>query len=56
MKEMEIYEFQLNKHNDSLIGYLQHNMPEIYDEAILHFFTYYRTSFHQNYLKSQPKK
>ena len=27
MKEIEIYEFQLNQNNHALIGYLQRNMP-----------------------------
>lgn len=31
-------------------------MPDIYEEAIHHFFTYYRTNFHQNYLKNSSKR
>jgi hypothetical protein len=31
-------------------------MPEVYDEAVLKFFTYYRTTFHQNLIKNAPKK
>jgi hypothetical protein len=53
---MEIYEFELNRQNTSLIGYLQRNMPEIYDESILTFFTYYRLTLHQNLIKVPYKK
>ena len=56
LKEADINEFQLNKTNLSLIGYLQRNMPEIYEEAILSFFTFYRTTFHQNLIKVPYKK
>jgi hypothetical protein len=56
MKEAEIYEFQLNNSNRSLIGYLQMYMPEIYEESILHFFTYYRTTFHEKLIKQTPRR
>lgn len=54
-KEIEIFEFQLTNSNHALIGYLQLNMPDIYEESILHFFTYYRTHFHQNLAKQASK-
>lgn len=53
---MEIYEFQLNRGNLSLIGYLQRHMPEIYDEAIIKFFAFYRMTLHQNISKVAFRK
>lgn len=36
----------------SLIGYLQTSIPEIYEEAVLKFISFYRVSLHENLHKT----
>lgn len=55
IKELEIEEFQLNPANLALIAYLQRHVPEVYEEAVLKFFTYYRSNAHLSALKALPR-
>ena len=45
-REFEIEEFELHDSTLSLIGYLQTSIPEMYEEVILKFISYYRVSLH----------
>lgn len=53
---MEVYEFELSRANLALIAYLQLHMSEIYQEAVLTYFTYYRLTLHQALAKMPPQK
>lgn len=51
-REFEIEEFEFNDSTLSLVGYLQTSIPEMYEEVLLKFVTYYRIALHEELSKT----